>query len=205
AVVRRGRACDGSGASAALAAHMADGALCGAAGSGRPLPALCVVRRLAVVGKRLCDRHVDPARAHGPRLSRHLGARHGASIPLALRDRGSAVVAAAWPGYAIVTAASREPTSMKRLTRILLPAAALVMSAAMARADDLNVAMVGPVTGQYAAFGEQMRRGAEMAVQDINAKGGVLGRKLKLAVGDDACDPKQAVNVANQMANNGVH
>jgi branched-chain amino acid transport system substrate-binding protein len=50
-----------------------------------------------------------------------------------------------------------------------------------------------------------MRRGAEMAVIDINAKGGVLGRKLKIAVGDDACDPKQAVNVANQMANNGVH
>src|SRR5260370_9266022 len=50
-----------------------------------------------------------------------------------------------------------------------------------------------------------MRRGAEMAVVDINAKGGVLGRKLKLAVGDDACDPKQAANVANQMVNNGVH
>jgi branched-chain amino acid transport system substrate-binding protein len=43
-----------------------------------------------------------------------------------------------------------------------------------------------------------------MAVKDINAKGGVLGKKLKLAVGDDACDPKQAVAVANQMANNNV-
>src|SRR5260221_9328340 len=94
---------------------------------------------------------------------------------------------------------------MKKLTRILLPVAAVVMSAAAARADDLNVAVVGPITGQYAAFGEQMRRGAEMAVADINAKGGVLGRKLKISVGDDACDPKQAVNVANQMANNGVH
>jgi branched-chain amino acid transport system substrate-binding protein len=63
---------------------------------------------------------------------------------------------------------------------------------------------VGPITGQYAAFGEQMRRGAELAVKDINAKGGVLGRQLKLSVGDDGCDPKQAVNVANQMANNDV-
>jgi branched-chain amino acid transport system substrate-binding protein len=44
-----------------------------------------------------------------------------------------------------------------------------------------------------------MKRGAEMAVADINAKGGVLGKKLKLEVGDDACDPKQAVAVANQM------
>src|SRR6185437_7435887 len=82
--------------------------------------------------------------------------------------------------------------------------AVLLLSAGMAQAQDINVAVVGPITGQYAAFGEQMRRGAEMAVKDINAKGGVLGRKLKITVGDDACDPKQAVNVANEMANNGV-
>src|SRR3984893_4892710 len=94
---------------------------------------------------------------------------------------------------------------MPMIKFVALAGAVLAISATSVRADDLNVAVVGPITGQYAAFGEQMRRGAEMAVSDINAKGGVLGRKLKIAVGDDACDPKQAVNVANQMANNGVH
>ena len=69
---------------------------------------------------------------------------------------------------------------------------------------DITIAVVGPMTGQYAAFGEQLRRGAEAAVADLNAKGGVLGQKLKLEVGDDACDPKQAVAVANQMANKKV-
>ena len=69
------------------------------------------------------------------------------------------------------------------------------------RAQDIVVAVAGPMTGQYAAFGEQMKRGAEMAVKDINAKGGVLGKQLQLLIGDDACDPKQAVAVANQMAN----
>jgi branched-chain amino acid transport system substrate-binding protein len=49
-----------------------------------------------------------------------------------------------------------------------------------------------------------MRRGAEMAVADINAKGGVLGQQLKLTVGDDACDPKQAVAVANKFVSEGV-
>jgi len=88
--------------------------------------------------------------------------------------------------------------------RNLAVLAVLLLSAGMAQAQDISVAVVGPITGQYAAFGEQMRRGAEMAVKDINAKGGVLGRKLKITVGDDACDPKQAVNVANEMANNGV-
>jgi branched-chain amino acid transport system substrate-binding protein len=66
------------------------------------------------------------------------------------------------------------------------------------------IAVVGPVTGQYASFGAQMQNGAEMAVADINAAGGVLGKKLELEVGDDACDPKQAVAVANQMAGKGV-
>ena len=60
------------------------------------------------------------------------------------------------------------------------------------------------MTGQYASFGQQMKAGAEAAVRDINAAGGVLGQKLVLEVGDDACDPKQAVAVANQMVNKGV-
>jgi len=63
------------------------------------------------------------------------------------------------------------------------------------------VAIAGPMTGQYASAGDQIRKGAEMAIADINAKGGVLGEKLKLEVGDDACDPKQAVSVANTMVN----
>ena len=67
-----------------------------------------------------------------------------------------------------------------------------------------KVAVVGPVTGQYASFGAQMKNGAELAVADINAAGGVLGKQLDLDVGDDACDPKQAVAVANQMVGDGV-
>ncbi len=71
-------------------------------------------------------------------------------------------------------------------------------------ADDIPIASVGPITGQYASFGEQLKRGATQAVADINAKGGVLGKKLKLMIGDDACDPKQAVAVANEMASRRV-
>ncbi len=70
--------------------------------------------------------------------------------------------------------------------------------------SDLKIATVGPMTGQYASFGEQMKRGAEMAVADINAAGGVLGRQLQLIVEDDACDPKQAVAAANKLVSEGV-
>lgn len=69
---------------------------------------------------------------------------------------------------------------------------------------DTNVAMVGPLTGPYASFGEQMKAGAQFAIEDINAAGGVLGQKLKLIAGDDACDPKQAVAVANKLAGSEV-
>jgi branched-chain amino acid transport system substrate-binding protein len=72
--------------------------------------------------------------------------------------------------------------------------------AAPAMAEDLSVAIAGPMTGEYATFGRQERNGAEQAVADFNAAGGVLGRKLKLEVGDDACDPKQARSIAEKLS-----
>jgi len=88
-------------------------------------------------------------------------------------------------------------------TSIVFAAALLCLCAAPARAD-VVVGLAGPLTGQYAIFGEQMRRGAEQAAADINAAGGINGEKLVLREADDACDPKQAVTVANQMMSGGV-
>lgn len=86
----------------------------------------------------------------------------------------------------------------------MFAAAALAFAAPAAVAQEIVIATAGPMTGQYASFGEQMRRGAQMAVADLNAKGGINGRKIRLEVGDDACDPKQAVAVANQLASKKV-
>jgi branched-chain amino acid transport system substrate-binding protein len=68
-----------------------------------------------------------------------------------------------------------------------------------ASAQDILVGVAGPMTGQYATFGTQLKNGAELAVADINAAGGVMGKKLKLDVEDDACDPKQAHAVAEKL------
>ncbi|MBN9491106.1 MAG: branched-chain amino acid ABC transporter substrate-binding protein [Alphaproteobacteria bacterium] len=84
-----------------------------------------------------------------------------------------------------------------------LAVAALVLTAVPAVAQ-IKIGSAGPMTGQYAAFGEQLRRGAQMAVEDINASGGVYGQKLELVIGDDACDPKQATAVANKMVSDKV-
>src|SRR5262245_42567823 len=86
----------------------------------------------------------------------------------------------------------------------MLAVAAIAIAAATPASAQMKIATVGPMTGQYAAFGEQMKRGAEMAVKDINAAGGVLGQQLVLQIGDDACDPKQATAVANKLVSDKV-
>jgi branched-chain amino acid transport system substrate-binding protein len=89
------------------------------------------------------------------------------------------------------------------MKKVLLAGVALGLLGGPAMAD-IKIGVAGPMTGQYASFGEQMKGGAEQAVADINEAGGVNGEKLVLTVGDDACDPKQAVAVANQAAGEGV-
>ena len=92
------------------------------------------------------------------------------------------------------------------MKKLLLAGVALAGSIAMTSGAfaEIVIATAGPMTGQYASFGQQMKIGAEQAVADINAAGGVNGEMLKLEIGDDACDPKQAVAVANQMVGKGV-
>ncbi|WP_048644951.1 branched-chain amino acid ABC transporter substrate-binding protein [Nitratireductor soli] len=90
------------------------------------------------------------------------------------------------------------------MKKTLMAGAALSLMMTGSAWADITIAVAGPMTGQYASFGEQMKAGAEQAVADINAAGGVNGEQLKLEVGDDACDPKQAVAVANQFAGSGV-
>src|SRR5271154_2892916 len=92
------------------------------------------------------------------------------------------------------------------MNKLWLSAVALVLMlfTGAARAADIAVAAARPMTGGPATFGRQMRNGAEQALTDINAAGGVLGRKLTLQIGDDACDPKQARSVAEKLSGMGV-
>lgn len=64
---------------------------------------------------------------------------------------------------------------------------------------DVKIGVAGPMTGANASFGEQYMRGAQAAADAINASGGVNGEKIVLVQGDDACEPKQAVSVANRL------
>lgn len=69
---------------------------------------------------------------------------------------------------------------------------------------DIVIGAAGPLTGPRAWSGEQFRRGAELAVAELNAAGGVLGERVKLVLGDDAADPGQAELLAHKFVRDGV-
>ena len=89
----------------------------------------------------------------------------------------------------------------KLLAGVALGAAIALSGAAHAQ---VKLGIGGPITGGAAAFGAQLKMGAEQAVEDINAAGGVLGKKLSATTGDDASDPKQGISVANKFVGDGV-
>src|SRR3954447_17082635 len=99
---------------------------------------------------------------------------------------------------------SIQPSRRSGLLGAVATLAILMTGAAMPAKAQIHIAVAGPITGEYAAFGAQMKAGAEQAVADLNKAGGVLGQQIVLDIGDDACDPKQAVSVANQLASKGV-
>jgi branched-chain amino acid transport system substrate-binding protein len=71
--------------------------------------------------------------------------------------------------------------------------------------EKFKIGVAGPMTGPDAAFGSQLKNGAEQAVSDINAKGGIMNQQVELVIGDDAGDPRQGVSVANDFLGDGVH
>jgi branched-chain amino acid transport system substrate-binding protein len=89
---------------------------------------------------------------------------------------------------------------MKIPARFVIGAAvaAVMLGAAPARAD-ITIGLLAPLTGAVAAYGDQVKNGAQAAVDAINRKGGVKGEKLVLKLADDAGDPKQGVSAANQL------
>ena len=91
----------------------------------------------------------------------------------------------------------------KFITSFLLSFTLVVLCSASVRAE-IRIAVAGPLTGLNTFRGEQIQRGAQQDVADINLAGGVLGQKVRLIVGDDSCDPQQAVALAHKLVSDGV-
>ncbi|MFU0505063.1 branched-chain amino acid ABC transporter substrate-binding protein [Pseudaminobacter sp. NGMCC 1.201702] len=89
----------------------------------------------------------------------------------------------------------------KLLAGVAFAASLAFASAAQA---DIVIGVVAPLTGPVAAYGDQVKNGAEAAVDVINKNGGILGEKVELKLADDAGDPKQGVSAANNLVGDGV-
>ncbi|MBW9064940.1 branched-chain amino acid ABC transporter substrate-binding protein [Rhizobium herbae] len=83
-------------------------------------------------------------------------------------------------------------------------AAALAAMVVYSAHAEVLVGVSAAMTGRLAWIGEQGQRGAEMAVGDLNAMGGVLGQQVRLITVDDFCDPEQAVAAAEKLVADGV-
>jgi len=92
----------------------------------------------------------------------------------------------------------------KQISKLFAAMALAGMASYSVAADPIKIALAGPVTGAVAQYGDMQFIGAEMAIEQINKAGGVNGSMLEGVKYDDACDPKQAVAVANKIVNDDI-
>jgi len=92
----------------------------------------------------------------------------------------------------------------QRLSKLFMAIALTGAASYTLAADTIKIGLAGPVTGAVAQYGDMQFIGAQMAIEQINKKGGVNGQQLEGVVYDDACDPKQAVAVANKIVNDEI-
>jgi len=79
------------------------------------------------------------------------------------------------------------------------------MPAPLPAADTIKLGVAGSHSGDLASYGIPTVRAAELVARDINARGGILGKKVELLVEDDVCKPEVATNTATKLASKGVH
>jgi branched-chain amino acid transport system substrate-binding protein len=95
--------------------------------------------------------------------------------------------------------ATRWRRVVKLCTMVLGAALASSSGAAHAAADPYWVGVTGPLSGQDAQYGEQWQRGFDLALEQINATGGINGHPLNYDFEDSRSDPRQAVSIAQKF------
>ena len=93
---------------------------------------------------------------------------------------------------------------VKRILCSVAVVMAILMCVQPTMAADLKVGIMVPTTGSEATYGKDMENAINMAAEEINAKGGVLGMKIVTTTGDAACDPQQAASAATKLVSEDV-
>ncbi len=90
---------------------------------------------------------------------------------------------------------------MRRAALLWLAVSACLAGSAALAADTIKIPVASPFTGPLASFGEGVKNGALLKAEEINAAGGINGKKVEILLEDELCDPKEAANVATKLAN----
>ena len=92
---------------------------------------------------------------------------------------------------------------MKKMSKVFAGAAVLAFAvsalSAKPKSNDVKIGFVGPLSGGVAVYGTEARDGVQLAVEEINAAGGVLGQKLVLVAEDDEGDPAKTVSAFKKL------
>jgi len=88
---------------------------------------------------------------------------------------------------------------IERLHLYAITASLILAGAGISQADPIKIGVNQPLTGPFAASGTYIVDGAKLAVEEINANGGVLGEKLQLVIEDNKSNPTEAAAVAEKL------
>ncbi len=98
-----------------------------------------------------------------------------------------------------------DMTALKHVSVILaLALMVLILASCGGGEKPITIAAFAPMTGQSAKMGEDISQAVQLAVDEWNASGGLLGKKIAVMIEDDRADPKDAVSIANKAAAYGV-
>lgn len=89
-------------------------------------------------------------------------------------------------------------------TFLIVVSAAYFLKARLGAPEPIRVGFIGTISGKYGALGSTARDGALLAVEEINASGGIRGRRLELLIMDDEGNPEKAAAHAESLADDGI-
>lgn len=88
----------------------------------------------------------------------------------------------------------------RRISVLLLVALIMVTFTGCGKSDKVKIAVVGPMTGDFAEYGTGFKNAVELMVDECNANGGIDGKQIEVAVYDDKNDGEEGATLAEKIA-----
>jgi len=90
------------------------------------------------------------------------------------------------------------------ITAIVAGLMVLAFTGSGVAADTIKIGIAGAHSGDLASYGLPIVKAAKLVVEDVNAKGGILGKQIEIIAEDDECKPEKATNTATKLVSDGV-